>query len=479
MSAAPRQFDVIVLGAGAAGLMCAAVAGQRGRRVALLEHNGQPGRKILISGGGRCNFTNLHCGPENFQSGNPHFAKSALALYQPHHFIELVKKYGIPWHEKTLGQLFCDDSARAILDMLLAECELGSVEIALNARGVAVERDNSGVFRVSSSQGEFCADALVVATGGLSIPKMGATGLAYEIAVQFGLKVIEPRPALVPLVLGGDEAGWTELAGVAADVVAWAEPRSEMHPSGAKAGNESTPFTARLNSHPNDDDLSLGTPVKSCPETKQHFPVSKKSKERSRTQFREKMLVTHRGLSGPAALQASSYWRFGEALLLDFAPGLEQLHNSGHASHPSRKDKNAARVGHPDVEAGLLSTMRQPGARRDIVALRHALRQVLPQRLANYLAEIGGPNGWSNAALEEFERRLRRWEFHPVGTEGFEKAEVTAGGVDTRELQARTMEARAVPGLFFIGEAVDVTGQLGGFNFQWAWASGVAAGKNV
>ena len=395
MPPAPRQFDVIVLGVGAAGLMCAAVAGQRGRRVALLEHNGQPGRKILISGGGRCNFTNLHCGPENFLSENPHFAKSALALYQPRHFIELVERYGIAWHEKTLGQLFCNGSARAILDMLLAECEQGGVELVLNAREIAVEGAGGG-FRVVSSQGEFEAEALVVATGGLSIPSLGATGLGYELARQFGLKVIAPRPALVPLLLGEDEAGWTELAGVAAEVV-------------VQAGE---------------------------------------------AEFREKMLVTHRGLSGPAVLQASSYWRTGETLLLDFTPGVT-----------ARTD--------------LLGALRQPGATRDLAAVKQALRQVLPQRLANYLAEAGGPKGWSNAELEACERRLRRWALHPVGTEGFEKAEVTAGGVDTRGLQARTLEARTVSGLFFIGEVVDVTGQLGGFNFQWAWASGIAAGKAV
>jgi predicted Rossmann fold flavoprotein len=395
MPPAPRQFDVIVLGVGAAGLMCAAVAGQRGRRVALLEHNGQPGRKILISGGGRCNFTNLHCGPENFLSENPHFTKSALALYQPRHFIELVERYGIAWHEKTLGQLFCNGSARAILDMLLAECEQGGVELVLNAREIAVEGAGGG-FRVVSSQGEFEAEALVVATGGLSIPSLGATGLGYELARQFGLKVIAPRPALVPLLLGEDEAGWTELAGVAAEVV-------------VQAGE---------------------------------------------AEFREKMLVTHRGLSGPAVLQASSYWRTGETLVLDFTPGL-------------------------DAQAELLGALKQPGARRDLTALKLALRTVLPQRLANHLAEAGVPKSWSNAELEACERRLRRWALHPVGTEGFEKAEVTAGGVDTRGLQARTLEARTVPGLFFIGEVVDVTGQLGGFNFQWAWASGIAAGKAV
>jgi predicted Rossmann fold flavoprotein len=401
MAASLRQFDVIVLGAGAAGLMCAAVAGQRARRVALLEHNGQPGRKILISGGGRCNFTNLHCGPQNFISENKHFAKSALALYQPRHFIELVERYGIAWHEKTLGQLFCDGSARAILDMLLAECgraaeTQGSVELALNAQGIQVERAAGGEFRVASSQGEFAAGALVVATGGLSIPKLGATGLAYDLARQFGLSVVAPRPALVPLTLGGDEAGWMELAGVAAEVVAQA--------GGAKFG--------------------------------------------------EKMLVTHRGLSGPAVLQASSYWRPREELVLDLAPGLNVL-------------------------GALMENPPKPGVRRDLPALKQALREVLAQRLASFLAEAGAPPGWSNAALEACERRLHRWALHPVGTEGFEKAEVTAGGVDTDGLQARTMEARVVPGLFFIGEAVDVTGQLGGFNFQWAWASAVAAGRAV
>jgi predicted Rossmann fold flavoprotein len=390
MSADLRQFDVVVLGAGAAGLMCAATAGQRGRRVALLEHGGQPGRKILISGGGRCNFTNLHCGPENFISENKHFSKSALALYEPRHFIELVDRYRIPWHEKTLGQLFCDGSSRAILDMLLAECEAGSVELVLNARGISVERSTSGGFCVASSAGEFRTDAVVVATGGLSIPKMGATGLGYELARQFGLAVVSPRPALVPLVLGGDEVTWMELAGVSAGVVARVEG----------------------------------------------------------TSFSEKMLVTHRGVSGPAVLQASSYWRPGDELELDFAP---------------------------DVD--VLASLMEPRARRDLGALKQALREILPQRLAGFLAETGTPSGWGNAALEAFERRLHAWQLHPVGTEGFEKAEVTAGGVDTDGLQARTMEARAVPGLYFIGEAVDVTGWLGGFNFQWAWASGVAGGR--
>jgi predicted Rossmann fold flavoprotein len=405
-----RQFDVIVLGAGAAGLMCAAVAGGRGRRVLVVEHNAQAGRKILISGGGRCNFTNLHCGPQNFLSENEHFAKSALALYQPWHFIELVERYGIGWHEKTLGQLFCDGSSQAIVEMLLAECERGGVKIVPDARVLAVEA-TSGGFCIATSRGEFRAGALVVATGGLSVPRLGATGLGYDLARQFGLRVVETRPALVPLLLGGAEAGWMELAGVAAEVVAWAGQAD------SKAARE--------------------------------------------VHFREKMLVTHRGLSGPAVLQASSYWRPGEALLLDFAPGGLGI-----------QAQLAA-------EADLLEPLRRPGARRDLTALKQALRAVLPQRLASHLAEIAGPKGWSNAALDECERRLRRFALHPVGTEGFEKAEVTAGGVDTRDLQARTMEARALPGLFFIGEVVDVTGQLGGFNFQWAWASGVAAGRVV
>jgi predicted Rossmann fold flavoprotein len=389
-----RKFDVIVLGAGAAGLMCAAVAGQRNRRVLLLEQNAQPGRKILISGGGRCNFTNIHCTPANFISENPHFAKSALALYEPRHFLELVERYGIHWHEKTLGQLFCDHSARQIVDMLLAECERGHVEILLNARGIEVE-GGSDAFRVECSAGTFAAGALVVATGGLSIPKMGATGLVYELARKFGLKIVEPRPALVPLLLGGQEKSWVELAGVAADVTAQA---------------------------------ARGP------------------------QFREKLLVTHRGLSGPAVLQASSYWRPGEAIRVDFAP---------------------------DADGRLLELLREDGARRDALAFKQALRAVLPQRLAGHLADVGAPAGWSNAALEEAEHNLRSWPFHPTGTEGFEKAEVTAGGVDTAGLNSRTMEARAVPGLYVIGEGVDVTGHLGGFNFQWAWASAVAAGRAV
>jgi predicted Rossmann fold flavoprotein len=391
VGSAARQFDVIVIGAGAAGLMCAAVAGQRGRRVALLDHGSLPGRKILISGGGRCNFTNIHCEPGRFLSANPHFAKSALALYTPGHFLELVRKYRVPYHEKTLGQLFCDHSAHAILELLLAECALGKVEHMADAHSIRVERDPAG-FRIHSAKGEFRSESLVIATGGLSIPKLGATGFGYELARQFGLSVVEPRPALVPLLLGGNEAKWTGLAGVSTLVRA------------------------------------------SVPGVK--------------TTFVEKMLVTHRGLSGPAILQISSYWKAGEPVLVDLAPDREMLG--------------------PVVDG-----------RRDTAALLKAFREHLPQRLAEHLAQVAAPQGWSNAALAACERQLHRYPMHPTGTEGYAKAEVTAGGVDTAGLQARTMEARAVPGLFFIGEVVDVTGHLGGFNFQWAWASAVAAGRAV
>ncbi|HEX4319554.1 MAG TPA: NAD(P)/FAD-dependent oxidoreductase [Acidobacteriaceae bacterium] len=414
MATQPRQFDTIVLGAGAAGLMCASVAGQRGRRVALLDHGSLPGRKILISGGGRCNFTNIHCATENvparFLSNNPHFAKSALALYTPRHFIELVEKYNIPYHEKTLGQLFCDHSAHAILDLLLAECAKGPkpgpkpgwVEHIPDAHSIQVERDSSG-FHLECAKGQFHAQSLVVATGGLSIPKLGATSFGYDLARQFGLSIVEPRPALVPLLLGGKESNWTELAGVSTHVRA------------------STPKTTG--------------PAKSAPPS-----------------FVEKLLVTHRGLSGPAILQISSYWKPGEPIFVDFAPELG-------------KGKS------------ILDPVRN--GRRDAVNLVKALRENLPQRLAEHLAQIAAPSGWTNTALEACERSLHNWPLHPTGTEGYAKAEVTAGGVDTACLQARTMETRTVPGLYFIGEVVDVTGWLGGYNFQWAWASAVAAGRAV
>ncbi|MDR3737615.1 MAG: aminoacetone oxidase family FAD-binding enzyme [Terracidiphilus sp.] len=394
MPTPPRRYDTLILGAGAAGLFCAATAGQRGRRVAVLDHNAQPGRKILISGGGRCNFTNIHCGPANFLSQNPHFAKSALALYRPQHFLELVERAHIPWHEKTLGQLFCTRSAHDILNLLLAECDRaarhnGSVELVLSTRILSVERDPAG-FRVATAQGDLLATSLVVATGGLSIPTLGATGFAYDLARQFGLTVIPPRPALVPLTLGGAEASWHALSGVSTEVI-------------AHAGH---------------------------------------------AQFREKLLVTHRGLSGPAILQASSYWQPGEPLLIDFAPNHE-----------------------------LLRDLLTAGARRDAAAYRQALRNTLPQRLATHLADTALPPAFTNAALAAAEHHLHHYEFHPAGTEGFAKAEVTAGGIDTGALNSRTMETRNLPGLFFIGEAVDVTGWLGGFNFQWAWSSATAAAR--
>ncbi len=379
-----QRVDAVVVGAGAAGMMCAAMAGQRGRKVVLLEHGEQVGRKILISGGGRCNFTNLHCAPDRFLSQNPHFAKSALAQYTQQHFVELVKRHGIAFHEKTLGQLFCNGSARAIVTMLQEECARGNVQTVLRAKNARVER--SGEFRVECSEGVFEAAALVVATGGLSIAKLGATGWGYDVARQFGLPVIAPHPGLVPLTLA--DARWANLAGVSAAVTAWVEGSS--------------------------------------------------------VRFPEKLLVTHRGMSGPAVLQASSYWQPETVLYVDFAPG-----------------------------QAVLSAL----PRRDANALREALRRVMPQRLAEFLAIHLQPKRWTNAALAEVEERLHKWRLEPDGTEGFEKAEVTVGGVDTRALNSRTMEARAAPGLFFIGEVVDVTGHLGGFNFQWAWSSAMACAR--
>ena len=384
----PRQFDTIILGAGAAGLMCAAIAGQRGKKVALLDHGSLPGRKILISGGGRCNFTNLHCEPRRFLSANPHFAKSALALYTPQHFLELVRRYNIPYHEKTLGQLFCDHSARAILDLLLAECAQAHVELIPDAHSIEVEQDNTG-FSLQSAKGPFRAESLVIATGGLSIPKLGATAFGYNLASQMGIKVLDPRPALVPLTLGGHDSAWKQLAGVSTLV------------------RVTTPATS--------------------------------------TSFVEKLLVTHRGLSGPAILQISSYWQSGDPIHIDLAP-----------------------------ESIILTSLRD---RRDSATLLRSLREQLPHRLADHLAQIAAPAGWTNAAIEQAERRLHHWPLHPTGTEGYDKAEVTAGGIDTQELDSKTMQSRCIPGLFFIGEVVDVTGHLGGFNFQWAWSSAVAAAR--
>jgi predicted Rossmann fold flavoprotein len=392
-AAASHHFDVLILGAGAAGLMCAIEAGRRGRRVAVLDHADRPGKKILISGGGRCNFTNLHCRPENFLSQNPHFAKSALARYTPTDFLDLVNRHGIAWHEKKLGQLFCDHSAQQILDMLLAECAAAGVQLFLRT-SVRTVNHSTGFNLIAgeqSSHAEFHAPVLVVATGGLSIPKIGASGFGYEIARQFHLPIVEPRPALVPLVFDSeDQQHWCDLTGLSAEVIA--------------------------------------------------------STDNAR--FQEKMLLTHRGLSGPAILQISSYWREGEPISLDLAPG-------AHLAAP---------------------LLAQP--QRDTARVRAALREKLPQRLADRILQLDPPAGFSNRALELWEHSLHHWQFFPATTEGFTKAEVTAGGVDTNCLSAKSMESR-VPGLFFIGEVVDVTGHLGGFNFQWAWASAAAAGRAI
>jgi predicted Rossmann fold flavoprotein len=384
-----QSFDAIVLGGGAAGLMCAVEAGKRGRRVAVLEHAESLGKKILISGGGRCNFTNIHCGPENFLSANPHFAKSALAGYTPADFVRLVEKHRIPYHEKTLGQLFCDRSARDILALLESECRDAEVRIFLNVIIRHIQRSNE--FVVCAANGEFRAPALVVATGGLSIPKIGATPFGYDLARQFGIRVRDPWPALVPLLFAAkDRSRYCDLAGVSTEVVAsW----------------------------------------------KRHC-------------FREKMLITHRGLSGPAILQISSYWRDTQPISIDLAP---------------------------DHEA--TAAFRDAKSPRTLSSLRAELRKFLPHRLADRWIESHAPASWTNAALAEFERKIHTWEIRPAGTEGYGRAEVTAGGVDTDELSAKTMESCKVPGLFFIGEVVDVTGHLGGFNFQWAWASGAAAGR--
>jgi predicted Rossmann fold flavoprotein len=389
--AAPAgEYDAIVLGAGAAGLMCAALAGQRGRRVLLLDHAERPGRKILISGGGRCNFTNLGTVPERFLSANPHFARSALARYRPADFLELVERYGIAWHEKTLGQLFCDGSARQIVDMLVAECAKGGVEFAFGQAADAVAHSDAR-YRIAFGSRTATAPSLVIATGGPSIPKMGATGFAYDLARRFGLKVVEPRPALVPLTLSGEDLLFRSLSGVSSEVT-------------ARAGQAS---------------------------------------------FREAALFTHRGLSGPAILQASSYWRHGEQVGIDFLP---------------------------DHAPGWLKALKRDKPR---TSLARALAGPLPARLAEALAErlglAGDLGNLPDARLSDAEGRLADWRFRPNGTEGFAKAEVTAGGVDTRGLSSQTMEATKVPGLHIIGEAVDVTGWLGGYNFQWAWASAAAA----
>lgn len=388
----PATHDAIILGAGAAGMMAAAVAGQAGRRVLLADHADAPGKKILISGGGRCNFTNIHTAPDCYLSANPHFARSALSRYTPADFIELVERYHIAWHEKTLGQLFCDGSAKQVVAMLLDQCAQGGVELSLGrAAGEIGHAD--GMFSVALGNRTVSAPKLVIATGGPSIPKMGATGFAYDVARRFGLKVTEPRPALVPLTLGGDDVLFRDLSGVATEVV-------------ASAGQG---------------------------------------------RFREAALFTHRGLSGPAILQVSSYWRSGEAVAIDFLP---------------------------DRDAGWLLAEKRARPRATV---RSALGQALPDRLAETLAErlalSGNLADLPDKALAAAEAQLAGWTFRPNGTEGFAKAEVTIGGIATDGLSQKTMEAKAVAGLHFIGEAVDVTGWLGGYNFQWAWASAVACGE--
>ena len=386
-----HSFDALILGGGAAGLMCSIEAGKRGRRVAVLERADRLGQKILISGGGRCNFTNIYCQPENFLSANPHFAKSALARYTPADFIALVEKHRIPYHEKTLGQLFCDGSARQILQMLERECSSAGVSIFLNTKIHEVSRTPE--FVVHTANAEFHAPALVVATGGLSIPKIGATSFGYDLARQFGLIIREPWPGLVPLVLNAeDRLRYCDLAGVSADVVA------------------------------------------SC----------------DGQQFREKMLITHRGLSGPSILQISSYWKKSQEIRIDITPKGE-----------------------------LTKIFRDAKTARTLTVLRAEFRKTLPVRFADRWLDLHAPASWTNNALADLEQQAHAWTIAPAGTEGYEKAEVTAGGVHTDELSAKTMESKKVPGLFFIGEVVDVTGHLGGFNFQWAWASGAAAGRAV
>jgi predicted Rossmann fold flavoprotein len=389
-----ETVDAIVLGAGGAGLMAAAVAGQRGRRVVVVDHAPEPGRKILISGGGRCNFTNIGTAPDRYVSANPHFAKSALGRYTAGDFLEMVERHGIAWHEKTLGQLFCDGSARQIVAMLLDECAAGDVAIRLGAAIRDVSHAD-GRFTVVHGDTSISAPALVIATGGPSIPKLGATGFAYDLARKFGLKVVEPRPALVPLTLPAEEALFRSLSGVATEVV-------------ARCGKAA---------------------------------------------FREAALFTHRGLSGPAILQVSSYWRHREAVGIDFLP-----------------DRG---------EGWLLEAKRT----RPRAGLRSVLGAALPDRLAETLAERLGVAGelgnQRDATLREVEQRLADWRFVPDGSEGFAKAEVTVGGIATDGLSSRTMAARHLPGLFVVGEAMDVTGWLGGYNFQWAWASGWAAGQSL
>jgi predicted Rossmann fold flavoprotein len=391
-----NHHDVIILGAGAAGLMCAGIAGRRGRSVLLLEQARNPAEKIRISGGGRCNFTTLYTAPANFLSDNPRFCHSALNGYTQHDFITLVERYRIAWHEKTRGQLFCDGSSRQIIDMLLDECKAAKAQLRLGTRISEVSKDESG-FVVTTDQGVFRCASLVIATGGPSIPKMGSSGFGYKIAQQFGLNIIPPRAALVPLTFDAALlAQFGDLTGVSVEAV-----------------------------------VSCG-----------------------KTRFDEALLFTHRGLSGPAVLQISSYWREGHDIVVDMAPGIDVL--------------------------AALKQLRRDHPRQELATV---LGEWLPRRLAQKIAEaIAGPD-----RLADFPDRLllnvvaaaKAWRVRPNGTEGYRTAEVTLGGVDTKELSSKTFEAKSVPGLYFIGEVVDVTGHLGGFNFQWAWSSGYAAGMQV
>jgi predicted Rossmann fold flavoprotein len=393
---AHNTADIVILGAGAAGLMCAGIAGQRGRSVMLLEQARAPGEKIRISGGGRCNFTNLHTTPANFLSQNPQFCKSALKGFTQQDFIALVEKYRIAYHEKTRGQLFCDGSSQQIIDMLLDENRRSDVQMRLGVGILGVTKNDSG-FVVATDQGEYRCQSLVVATGGPSIPKMGASAFGYKLAQQFGLKMIAPRAALVPLTFDvAALAQFKDLAGVAVDAV-----------------------------------VSVG-----------------------KTKFDEALLFTHRGLSGPAILQISSYWRDGLDVVIDMAPTR-------------------------DVLAALKEARRE----RPRQELATVLGDLLPKRLAQMVADrITGPPrlaDFSDKLLASVAAAVKEWRVRPNGTEGYRTAEVTLGGVDTTELSSKTFEATSVPGLYFIGEVVDVTGHLGGFNFQWAWSSGVAAGRHV
>ena len=391
-----EKIDVIVIGAGAAGMMCAIRAGQRGRSVIVLDHARAPGEKIRISGGGRCNFTNIHAGPKSFLSANPHFCKSALARFTARDFIAMVERHGIAWHEKTLGQLFCDVSAKDIIRMLLDEMRAAGVKLRLGQQVEGVEQTGDG-FVVRTEAGTIAAHSLVIATGGKSIPKMGATGFAYRVAEQFGLPIVEPRPGLVPLTL--DPAQLERLA-----------PLSGI----------------------------------SVPAEVRH----------GKTAFREALLFTHRGLSGPAILQISSYWREGDDITLVIEPDIDFL--------------------------AVLKKARQQNGRQ---AVQTVLAEHLPKRLAQYLVETHGFAGqladMSDKVLAKIVAAIHNWIIRPAGSEGYRTAEVTLGGIDTAAIDSKTMQAKAVPGLFFIGECVDVTGWLGGYNFQWAWSSGYAAGEAV